>query len=68
MSTLMAPAQCAWKIDDQVSLFVDEIEPDVFRLSMEHRTDNTLDGIVSTTMSKGRLQAYAKLLQAFLRD
>ena len=68
MSTLMAPAQCAWKIDDQVSLFVDEIEPDVFRLSMEHRTDNTLDGIVSTTMSKGRLQAYAKLLQAFLQD
>lgn len=69
MSLAAAPAQCAWKIDDHVSLFVDEVSPERFRLSMEHRTDEArLDGIVSTTLTKAQLRAYTKLLLTFLED
>jgi hypothetical protein len=69
MSLASTPAQCAWKIDDHVSLFIDEVSPEQFRVSMEHRTvESRLDGIVSTIMTKAQLRAYTKLLLSFLQD
>ena len=66
---IAAPTQCVWKINDHVSLFAEEVEADQFRLSTEHR-DSTgqLDSLVSTVVSRGQLQAFARLLHNFLAD